>query len=159
MNKEQFEKNIERHKVRGFVDVFEDETLDYPTTIIFNSPTYGKYKLKPFFYVNLMSDTPKAMSDAIEMIHNISQTKSAWNIKMIEHPGSPRHGVSIEFIYYLIDWDSNLDWKENNLGCKYLQDVPKAKFLPIASKNDYIKIQKIWDKYPMTRIENYIPKD
>lgn len=159
MNKEQFEKNLERHKARGIEDIFEDEELDYPTTIIFNSPTYGKYKLKPFFYFNLMSETPKEMSDAIGMVNKISPTKSAWNIRMIDQPGAPGRGVSIEFIYYLIDWDSNLDWKENNLGCKYLQSVPNAKHLPIASKKDMIKIQEIWTKYPMTRIENYIPKN
>lgn len=158
MNKEQFEKNLKSHKERGIEDIFEDDVSDYPTTIIFNSPTYGKYKLKPFFYINLMSDTPKALSDALELINDISPTKSAWNITTITRPDYPSQ-LSIEFIYYLIDWDSNLDWKENNLTCKYLKDVPSAKFLPLVSRKDMVKIQKIWEKYPMTRIENYITKN
>lgn len=147
--------NIERHKARGIEDVFEDSSLGYPTKIIFNSPTYGKYVLRPFFYINLMSDTPKSISDALELIHKISPTKSAWNITVIGDYGTPGQYYPTEFIYYLIDWDSNLDWKENNKDCKYLKDVPQAKHLPIISKNDMIKIEQIWEKYPMTRIENY----
>ncbi len=158
ITEEQKLKNIESHKARGIEDVFEDESLDYPTKIIFNSPTYGKYVLRPFFYINLMSDTPKAMSDVLELIHDMSPTKSAWNIKVITRPDYPSQ-FSIEFIYYLIDWDSNLDWKENNLTCKYLKDVPNAKFLPLVSRKDMIKIQEIWEKYPMTRIDNYITKN
>ena len=73
------------------------------TKIIFNSPTYGKYVLRPFFYINLMSDTPKAISDALGLIHKISPTKSAWNITVIGDYGTPGQYYPTEFIYYLIE--------------------------------------------------------
>jgi len=153
MNQEQKQINIENHKKRGIIDVFEGDE-DYPSKIIFTSPTYGTYILKPFFYVNLMGDAPKAISDAIEMIYKISPTKSAWNLKVTQVPGSDRF-ASIEWICYLIDWDSNLDWKENNKNCEYLKKVPQAKYLPITGPSEYKEVQAIWDKYPMTRLENY----
>ena len=154
ITEEQKLKNIESHKAARKEDLFEDETLDYPTTIIFDSPTYGKYKFKPFFYINLMSDTPKAVSDALGLIHKISPTKSAWNIKTITRPDYPSQ-FSIEFIWYLVDWESNLDWYENNKDSEYCKKYPQMKTLPIASRSDINKIRKIWEKYPMTKLENY----
>lgn len=153
MDQEQKQLNIVNHIKRGIIDVFNGDE-DYPSEIIFTSENYGTYKLKPFFYINLRGDNPKEISKAIEMIHDISVTKSGWNLKLIQVPDSDRF-ASIEWIYYFIDWDSNLDWKENNKDCKYLKNVPNAKYLPIASKKDYNIIQDIWDKYPMTKLENY----
>lgn len=127
---------------------------DYPSEIIFTSENYGKYILKPFFYINLRGDKPKEIGKALEMIHKISTTKSAWNLKMDKVPGSDRY-VSIEWIQYFIDFDSNLDWRDNNKDCLYLKNVPKAKFLPILNTNIYEQVQQIWDKYPMTKLENY----
>lgn len=151
MNQKQ--KNIISHIKRGIIDVFNDDK-DYPSEIIINSENYGKYILKPFLYINLMSDTPKAVSNVIEMIHDISPTKSSWVLKSVNYPGSDRQ-IHTEWIWYLIDWDSNLDWRENNKDCIYLQKVPNAKFLPIADSNMLTKIQKICDKYPMVKLDKY----
>jgi len=151
MNQKQ--KNIESHKSRGIIDVFNDNE-DYPSEIIFTSENYGKYVLKPFFYVNLRGDQPKEISNAIELINDISPTKSAWNLTMINVPGSNR-SASIEWIYYFIDFDDNLDWRDDNKDCLYLKNVPTAKLLPILDPNIYKKVQDIWDKYPMTKLKNY----
>ena len=47
MDKEQKQLNIESHKSRGIIDVFNGDE-DYPSEIIFTSENYGKYILKPF---------------------------------------------------------------------------------------------------------------
>ena len=153
MNQEQKQKNIISHIERGIIDVFNGNE-DYPSEIIFTSENYGKYTLKPFFYLNLRGGDFKQIRDAYDTIHKISPTKSAWNLKMDKVPGSDRY-ASIEWIQYFIDFDSNLDWKEKNKDCLYLTNVPKAKFLPILNTNIYEQVQKIWDKYPMTKLENY----
>ena len=75
---------------------------------------------------------------------------------MINLPNADNYEMPIEFIWYLVDYDDNIDyWYDENKDGEYIKENPDCKTLPIVSKEDYKNIQEVWEKYPMTKLKNY----